>query len=286
MRNTGHKGLTLIELVISISIMMIIAATAIPLLSTSLDVYSHGSGKSHLYQEGLHAMERITTSIRKSTFLNIPNAHNPTRNVLALSGIFDTDGDYYFGNSLFPSINEDLPADMNGDNKNGLAGIDDDGDGSVDEGGGDEDDDEDGQVNEDWLDGIDNDGDGNIDEDCGGDMNNDGAAGIKGVDDDADGWLDMSSSGDDDEDGSSSTTTGLIQMIYWVPSGTTLREDNHYSGENRELSTHVTKFEVTFNSPGMILINLELTSDEGEKIEFTEYAYARNTYQRMGKKVR
>ena len=285
MRDAGDKGITLIELVVSITIMMIIAATAIPLLSTSLDVYSHGSGKSHLYQEGLHAMERITTSVRKSTFLNIPNAHNPTRNVLALSGILDTDNDYYFGNTIFPRIDEDVPADMNADSKNGIAGVDDDGDGSVDEGGGDEDDDEDGQVNEDWIDGIDNDGDGNIDEDCGGDMNNDGAPGIIGVDDDASGDVDEGLVNDDDEDGTPSAT-GLIQLTYWIPSGNTLREDNHYSGANRELSTHVTKFEVKFTSPGMILINLELTSDEGEKIEFKEYAFARNTYQRMGKKVR
>ena len=63
-------------------------------------------------------------------------------------------------------------------------------DGWIDEGFGFEDDDEDGFPNEDTLDGIDNDGDGNIDEDCGWEADNDGAPGIAGIDDDQDGQVD------------------------------------------------------------------------------------------------
>ncbi len=48
---------------------------------------------------------------------------------------------------------EDPPADMNADGCPGVCGVDDDADGSVDEGSAD-DDDEDGQTNEDWLDPV------------------------------------------------------------------------------------------------------------------------------------
>jgi len=61
-----------------------------------------------------------------------------------INGI-DDDGD--------GDIDEDPPGDMNNDNAPGLAGVDDDGDGLTDEGD-DRDDDEDGSVDEDWLDAV------------------------------------------------------------------------------------------------------------------------------------
>lgn len=48
-------------------------------------------------------------------------------------------------------VDEDPPADMNGDGAPGIAGVDDDGDGQIDEGSA-ADDDEDGATDEDWLD--------------------------------------------------------------------------------------------------------------------------------------
>jgi prepilin-type N-terminal cleavage/methylation domain-containing protein len=57
----------------------------------------------------------------------------------------DDDGD--------SAINEDLPADINGDGCSGVCGVDDDGDGAIDEGGA-EDDDEDGTANEDGYDPV------------------------------------------------------------------------------------------------------------------------------------
>ena len=62
-----------------------------------------------------------------------------------INGI-DDDGD--------GDIDEDPPGDMNNDNAPGIAGVDDDGDGQTDEGGDDRDDDEDGQADEDWLDPV------------------------------------------------------------------------------------------------------------------------------------
>jgi hypothetical protein len=99
------------------------------------------------------------------------------------------------------TIDEDLPNDNQHDFFPGIMLIDDDGDGTVDEGTGWADDDEDGAENEDPLDGIDNDGDGSIDEDPATDNNGDGCSGLCGVDDDADGSIDESSADDDDEDG-------------------------------------------------------------------------------------
>lgn len=57
----------------------------------------------------------------------------------------DADGD--------GAIDEDVAGDMNGDSRPGVADVDDDGDGSVDEGVV-PDDDEDGAVNEDWIDAV------------------------------------------------------------------------------------------------------------------------------------
>ncbi len=51
------------------------------------------------------------------------------------------------------TVDEDAPADMNGDGAPGVALVDDDGDGSVDEGSAD-DDDEDGTADEDWIDAV------------------------------------------------------------------------------------------------------------------------------------
>ena len=57
----------------------------------------------------------------------------------------DNDGD--------GAIDEDIPAETNGDNKAGLADFDDDGDGAVDEGNN-QNDDEDDAINEDWFDPV------------------------------------------------------------------------------------------------------------------------------------
>ena len=74
-------------------------------------------------------------------------------------------------------MDEDLPNDNQHDFQPGIMLIDDDGDGSIDEGSGWAEDDEDGLNNEDPLDGVDNDGDGSIDEDAPSDNNGDGCPG-------------------------------------------------------------------------------------------------------------
>jgi prepilin-type N-terminal cleavage/methylation domain-containing protein len=291
MRPTGEKGLTLVELLVTIAIMAIIAVAAMPLLSTCLEAHSQGTARSGLYQEGLLAMERMTNGVRRCTFLLIPNAHNTTRDILAFSGMINDDDDYYFDDPLFPRIDEDLDSEMVDDGQDGISGIDDDGDGLTDESFSSEDDDEDGFSNEDPLDGIDNDGDGNIDEDCWWDTNADGKPGIAGMDDDGDGEVDEGHQGDDDEDGSLGEV-GLIPVLYTYNSGTnTLTEAVPYTGETTDLSTHVTQFQVTYEPPGpthgpRVQVALTLTGDDAESVQFVEYTYPRNILQKTGKRVR
>ncbi|MGD8344711.1 MAG: prepilin-type N-terminal cleavage/methylation domain-containing protein [Desulfobacterales bacterium] len=286
MKRFDHKGLTLVELLFATAILGIIAAAAIPLLSVLFESHKNGSARFQLYHEGLIAMERMTDGVRRSTYLLIPNAHSPTRDILAFSGRINDDDDYYFNDPLFPRIDEDTAFDMDEDGVHGIAGVDDDGDGFIDEGFGNSDDDEGSFADEDPLDGVDNDGDGNIDEDISADSNADGAPGIAGIDDDGDGQIDEGEVWDDDEDGTIAET-GLFPVVYRFDSGTnTLRESIPKLGQATDLSTHVTSFQVNYEAPGKILIALTLTGDDGESITFTEYVYPRNTFQKTGKRVK
>jgi len=291
MTRPHEKGLTLVELLITLTIMGIIATAAMPLLSTCLEAHSQGDARSGLYQEGLLAMERMASGVKRCTFLLIPNAHAPVRDILAFSGTVNDDDDYYFNDTLFPRIDEDPDGDMDGDKDTGIEYIDDDGDGSIDEGNK-ADDDEDEVLDEEILDGIDDDGDGNIDEDLFDDANKDGESGIKGMDDDGDGQVDNGASHrDDDEDGDDDEDP-LNPLIYAFDNGTnTLTESIPYTGEATDLSTRVTLFQVTYEAPDAthgprVQIALTLMGDDGESLQFVEYAYPRNTLQKIGKRVR
>ena len=286
MKRFNHKGLTLVELLFATAILGIIAAAAIPLLSVILESHNKGSARFQLYHEGLIAMERMTDGVKRSTYLLIPNAHSPTRDILAFSGRINDDDDYYFNDPLFPRIDEDTAFDMDEDGDHGIDGIDDDGDGFIDEGFGNSDDDEGGFADEDPLDGVDNDGDGNIDEDISADSNADGAPGIDGMDDDGDGQIDEGEVWDDDEDGTIAET-GLFPVLYRFDSGTnTLRESIPKLSQTTDLSTHVTSFQINYEAPEKILISLTLTDDDGESITFKEYVCPRNTFQKTGKRVK
>jgi hypothetical protein len=277
--------MTLIELLLAITGMAIISAGATFFLSTTLDIEVQGSTRSELYREGLSVMEKMKQGVKRCTYLNIPNSHNPTRDILAFSGLINEDNDFYFGDPLFPRIDEDPPADSDSDNFAGIGGIDDDGDSSIDEGGV-WDNDEDGVDGEDPLDGIDNDGDGNVDEDLAGDTNIDFEDGIAGVDDDGDGLVDEGNQVDDDEDGSSNEDM-INPVIYSYDNATnTLTESIPFTGESTVLSSQVTFFQVTWEAPQRILIELTLTGEDDSSIQFSEYVYLQNTFQKLGKRVR
>ena len=289
MTRLNEKGLSLIELLTAVTIFAIIAVGATGLLTSALDSSNYGDKRYGLYREGLIIMERLTGQAKRCTFLLIPNAHTPTRDILAVSGFTNDDGDNYFDDALFPRIDEDPGNDTNGDGEPGIALMDDDGDGSTDESGQPDNDDEDAGINEDPWDGKDNDaggGDGNIDEDPPEDANNDGAPGIKGMDDDGDDSVDEGATEDDDEDGSSNEDPLNPLLYFWESGNSTLKEKDANSGQTTVLSTRVTAFQATFEAPDRILITLTLTGDDGEIVTFSEYVHIENTYQRIGKRVK
>jgi prepilin-type N-terminal cleavage/methylation domain-containing protein len=288
MKRIDQKGLTLVELLLATAILGLIAAAATPLVSICFESHKNGTARFQHYHEGLIAMERMTDGVRRSTFLLIPNAHNPTRDILAFSGYINDDNDFYFDDPLFPRIDEDTGAEMSRDDEPGIVGVDDDGDGLVDEDLGEHgDDDEDGAAEEDPTNGYDDDGDGNIDEDALHDSNNDNASGIAGMDDNGDGQVDNGATVfDDDEDGLNNEDS-LDPVVYTFDSGTNTLEVSYiHDGRTVVLSDHVTAFQVNYEAPQKILITLTLTGDDGESITFTEYVYPRNTFQRTGKRVK
>jgi len=281
----SKEGFTLIELIIAISIVALIVSSATYLLSSVLSAHEYGTKKAELHQEGLLIMDRMTHGLRKSTYLLIPNSHNGTRDILAFSGTFNDDDDYYFDDSLFPRIDEDPGSDMTPDSNSGITGYDDNGDSTIDNCGT-GDDDEDGLNDEDPLDGVDNDSDGNIDEDFTNDATNDGDPGISGIDDDGDGSVDEGNAKDDDEDGSFEEDP-LNPVIYKYDSGSgTLEEIIPHLATTVTLSSRVTGFQATLENSALVLITLTLTNSLGESVTFIEHVHPRNVLQKTGKRVR
>ncbi len=285
MKRAGEKGVTLVELLLGLALFALIAVAATSLLTGTTRAQNYGDEKAGLYREALLIMEKITADVRLTTYLFVPNAHAPVRNVLSYSCMINQDNDYYFGDPLFPRIDEDPGEDLTGEGTPGVPGVDDDGDGTIDEADN-KDDDEDSSHGEDPLDGVDNDGDGDVDEDPTSDINGDGAPGIAGMDDDGDGSVDEGNKDDDDED-------GLIDedpadpVIYTIVSGTsTFQVYNTKTAQTAVLSTRASLFRVTREAPERLRIELGLNGRNGESVTITEVVCPRNVYQRTGRRVR
>jgi type II secretory pathway pseudopilin PulG len=290
-RSLFAGGFSLVELLLSITIMAFVAGVASTSISVFLKAHSYSHSQTKLYSESMIAMERMTEGVRSSTFLLIPNGNNTVRDVLAYSGGVNEDNDFYFGDTLFPRIDEDITADAGSDGQPGIDLLDDDGDSSTDEGGDAADDDEDGLIDEDPLDGLDNDGDGAIDEDGAADFYGDGAPGILNMDDDGDGSVDEGGDAtDDDEDGSSGEDPFNFTAFRLV-SGE-LIERNPVDGNETVIASSVSDFTVSYEPPvagvsaPRVLISLSLDDGVSEPITITEYVYPRNTVQKTGKRVR
>ncbi len=231
-----YRGMTLLELLISLAMAALLIAGISNTVSQTLQIRDEIIGQETLQRDLDFAFSRMVRLTRNSRTLILPLSDNPSTDwpenireetipsstpvgsstnataVLSVTlpeswdldanGIPDADND---GDGL---IDEDLPNDTNNDFHNGLKNIDDDGDGYIDEsssGSSLNNDDEGGSNSgEDPINGIDDDSDGTIDEDSASDMNDDGCQGICDVDDNGDGLIDDEGSGssdDDDEDG-------------------------------------------------------------------------------------
>jgi hypothetical protein len=288
-----------VELLMAIAIFGLIAAGATSLLSASLGAQARGETSYKLYQEGLIIMERLTSEVKITTLLHIPNSHKTPRTILAFSDNTNDDDDYYFGETgdpLFPRFDEDTDDQLFWAGF-GIPGLDDDGDGNIDDGAAKDDEDEDGTTDEEILDGLDTDDDGNVDEDLDSDANQDSKPGISGMDDDGDLSVDEGNFEDDDEDGErDEDSPNLILYCFGAndscQGNTTLYKvipdsDSGMTGAvYTPISERVTDFQTTYVDADKIKIDLTLTGADGETVTFSEYVCPRNRLQKTGKRVR
>ncbi len=306
MKQQSHHqtGLSLIEILITISITGFLIAGMQGLLSTALNAETSIRAKNDSLQQGRFAMQLMVKSVRMTRRLMIPLGENPNtayseseRDVLAVTldptldrdkdGWADAnnDKDYLDINNNGSRdageperVDEDPSDDISNDNAPGIIGIDDDGNGSADDGLSATDDDEDGVGEEDPVNGIDDDNDGAIDEDSDKDIQSDNKSGLIAVDDDFDGNIDEDHIDDDDEDGSKDEDW-LDPVVYFL-NGTTLIQRipniNPVDGtdyQENPIAENVTTFQVTRIPQGggrsvLVDITLEITSSDGELVSF------------------
>lgn len=258
----SERGLTFIEMIISIVILSLVAGVCAQMVAGAFDSWNYSRGKADLLNTARLAMERMVEGVRTTSWVlhplmitdpkdpGFPGSSYYPRDILAVSGMIDNDAD------LLPD--EDPGSDLYGNLVSGLMGIDDNYDGTVDNGNGDQDDDEDGTRNEDPVDGIDNDGDGRVDEDP------DTAF--------------YSSTEDDDGDGAQGEDV-FDPVIYYL-SGTDLRERHDQytvTTQDNVIAENVAAFQVLRRMEnGNTLIDIYLKLDNGsDSVELSTTAQAR-----------
>jgi len=262
----SERGLTLVELLISIIIISLIAAVCAGMVGGALDSWSYNREKDELFSTARLAMERMVSKVRTTTWVLLPlMVSDPTdpgypassyypRDILAVSGMIDNDHDGL--------ADEDPYSDMDWSNKPGIKAVDDNNDGTVDNGANPQDDDEDGVANEDLIDGIDNDGDGRVDED-------------------PDNTFYKINQDDDDGDGS--WDEDVFDPIVYYLDGTTLREEHleyNFSLQDLVIAEHVAEFRVIRRRVNKnTLIDIYLKLDDGENaVELRTTALARGMF--------
>ncbi len=163
----ASSGLTLVEVLVSVVIYSIIMGGLYQVVSAAMVTWNGRKEREQLRSEGEWAMEEMVRHVRGSAWVLLPLIDTTPRSVLAVAeeildvnqdGVLDGDND---GDGR---VNEDWSDDLTGDGEAGIIGIDDDFDGTTDEGNDRNDDEESGDL-DDPIDGSDNDGDGRIDED-------------------------------------------------------------------------------------------------------------------------
>ena len=247
----SERGLTLVELLISIAIISIITGALAQLTGGALDSWRDSKSKGDLLNTAQIVMERMVSKVRDTSWVLIPlKISDPTdpgyptssyfpRDILAVSGNIDNDNDGL--------VDEDPGTDTTGDFYAGIMGIDDDNDGLTDEGGV-ADDDESGGSNEDAVDGIDNDFDGRVDEDSGGLFYGTGV-------------------GNDDDRDYTNNEDPFDPLIYYL-NGTNLMERQNVkwvTTSDNVIAENVTQFEILRRREnGNTLIDIYLKLDDGE----------------------
>jgi len=311
----NQHGFTLIELLVATTLAALLIAGLGGVVGQVAMTRDAVQDKNELTRQARFAMDQIVRIVSHSRRLLLPLADNPATDwrehvreetvpasppegsstkatavlAVALPFYFDLDGDGFpdADDDRDGLIDEDLPNDNHHDFFPGIMLIDDDGDGSVDEGGSWAEDDEDGAENEDPVNGIDDDNDGSVDEDAPSDMNGDGCPGICGVDDDNDSAIDDGSNDDDDED-AGSFDDPYDPVVFYLNSGALMQRtpvpwnedgisapDGPVDGRDfivSALADNVSRFRVervegVAGDEQLVDITLELTSPEtGERV--------------------
>ncbi len=260
-------GMTLVELLIATAIVSMVVTSMGAMLYAALDAQRFTDAHSRLSRMAQIAILRMGDHCRVADRLFIPDEAEPLRDVLAVSSMIDEDGDGKTNEDPGRTIDGSVP---------GIEGVDDDGDGTIDEGVA-GDDDEDGQVDEDPINGMDDDGDGRVDEDHGADSNGDGKPGDAKQDDDGDGTADEGETADDDEDGATDED-GYAPIVYYL-SGGNLMERHPVHGTNT-VATDVTEFTVerTKTASQVVLVSIHLKLDDGNGcvVEANKRVFPRN----------
>lgn len=286
-------GFTLVELLAALAVGALLLAGLSGAIAQGLRTWEVAGERRELTQEARFALDRMIEAAGGTTRLLLPRADDPgtgqTESVravlaLALDPTLDRDRDGFADadNDRDGLVDEDPGRDATNDGKPGILGIDDDGDGRIDEGSR-RNDDEDGRSDEDEVNGLDDDGDGAVDEDADADLNDDREPGVGGVDDDGDGYIDEGADDDDDED-ASEDEDWLDPVVFYLQ-GTSLIErvpvPHPADGTDfREtvLSENVSDFRVERLSPApedralLVDILLELTGPHGDTISLRSLA--------------
>lgn len=276
----NERGVTLIELLVVLLILSIIVGGLTEMLAGGLKSSRENRTKTGLIEDANYAMNRIINATRETDWVFIPGNAKPVRDILAIGAMVDNDDDGV--------VDEDWGADIGNDGQPGFAGFDDDGDGSIDEGGiaMKNDNDEDGAIAEDIpKDGLDNDLDGNYDEEFKADINGDGCPGICLRDDDGDGSVDEGNINDDDEDGLVDEDP-IDPLIFYVKSGALYEKkilwDPTTSSNDitdKKLIDNVTQFRVErlrgLNGKTLLKIKIELSAGRGNSVVLESEVYPR-----------
>ena len=276
----NERGVTLIELLVVLFILSIIVGGLTEMLAGGLKSSRENKTKTGLIEDANYAMNRIINATRETDWVFMPGNAEPVRDILAIGAMVDNDNDGV--------VDEDWGADIGNDGQPGIAGFDDDADGSVDEGGValKSDDDEDGAIDEDTpKNGLDDDGDGNYDEEFRADMNGDGCPGMCNRDDDGDGQIDEGNINDDDEDGLVDEDP-VDPLIFYINNGALYERKiiwNSTTSSNditeKKLIDNVTQFRVErllgVNGKTLIKVTIEVSSGRGNSVTLESEIYPR-----------